>query len=149
MNFVIQRVFKTVLGRWVTASLVALLLGGAALKWHNFKEDLIHKGQQVCVQEINKQTVIDLENALAAEKLTAADLRAKAAADAVVNEEARVRRRELEARVNTLSSQMAKQRKNDETYKSWADTPLPAGVGERLRNQAAGGNSDPGDEDGN
>lgn len=149
MSMIFNWVFKTVVGRWVTAGLVTLLLSGAALKWHNFKEDLIHKGQQVCVQEINKQTVIDLENALAAEKLTAADLRARAAADAVANEEARVRRKELESRVDSLSRQMAEQRKTDETYKAWADTPLPTGVGERLRNQAAGSNPDPSNEDGN
>jgi hypothetical protein len=140
MNFVIQWIFKTVLGRWVTAGLVALLLGGAALKWHNFKEDLIHKGQQVCVQEINKQTVIDLQNALAAERATAIELRALAVASAEASQQAIARRQAVELNFTALQTQMAEQAKTDETYKAWADTPLPAGVGERLRNQAAAGN---------
>ena len=141
MNFVLKWIFKTVAGRWVTASLIAMLLSGGAWKWHQFKEDLIHQGQQVCVQEINKQTVIDLQNALAAERVTAGKLRAAALANAVANEQARARRAELESKVDSLSIQMAEQAKTDETYKAWADTPLPAGVGERLRNQAAAGDT--------
>jgi len=133
-------IFKTVVGRWVTASLIALLLGGGAWKWHAFKEDLIHQGQQVCVQEINKQTVIDLQNALAAEKAAHAELSAKLIATAEENAESRERRAALERQVSDLKTAMAEQEKTDETYKEWAGTDLPDGVAERLRNQAAGGN---------
>ncbi|TFH46053.1 MAG: hypothetical protein E4H01_10690 [Lysobacterales bacterium] len=134
-------VFKTVVGRWVTGILVALLLGGAALKWHNFKEGLIHKGQQVCVQEINKETVQQLQDALAAEKVARAELSAQLTAIATENQASRDRRVELEKQLSAAQRAMAEQRKNDETYKAWADAPLPAGVGERLRDQAAAGHS--------
>lgn len=133
--------FKTVAGRWVTLGLVTLLLGGAGIKWHNFKEDLIHKGQQVCVQEINKDTVDQLRDALAAEKSARADLIAKAAADAAVSESARNRHRDLQDQLSELERAMEKQRKTDETYKAWSDAPLPDGVAARLLNhQAAASN---------
>ncbi len=81
------RVVATSLGRWILGGTVALLLSAGAWKWHAFKEDLIHQGQQVCGQEINKQTVIDLQDALAAERATAGELRAIALATAVENEQ--------------------------------------------------------------
>jgi hypothetical protein len=143
MSAMFSLIFKTVIGRWVTASLVALLLGIAVVKWHNFKEGLIHQGQQVCVQEINKQTLIDLQDALAAEKIAHAKVVAMALAAAEENEKARARQRELLSRNAALEKERAEQRKNDETYKAWADGPLPTGVGERMRRQAAGSNSDP------
>ena len=133
-------IFKTVVGRWVTASLIALLLGGGAWKWHAFKEDLIHQGQQVCVQEINKQTVIDLQNALAAERATVTRLQELATAAAAMNQEAIARRDEAELNSMALKKQMEDQRNADPEYKEWSDAPLPTGVAERLRNQAAGGN---------
>ena len=141
--------FKTVVGRWVTLGLVTLLLSGAALKWHNFKEDLIHKGQQVCVQEINKQTVADLEAALAAERSAFADLTARMAADAAVSESARNRHRDLQDQLSDLERAMEKQRKTDETYKAWSDAPLPDGVAARLLNQSAASNSSPVRDDSN
>jgi len=133
-------IFKTVVGRWVTAIVVTSLLGGLALKWHNFKEDLVHKGQQVCVQEINKQTVVDLQNALAAERATVTRLQELATAAAQENEDARNRRLALETQVTSLQKQMEDQRNADPEYKEWSDAPLPSGVAARLRNQAAGGN---------
>lgn len=146
---IVKWIFKTVVGRWVTLGVVTLLLGGGAIKWHNFKEDLIHKGQQVCVQEINKQTVIDLQAALAAERVTATQLRAAAVANALANEEARTRLRDSETIVSDLNRQIKEQRKHDATYKAWADTPLPDGVADRLRQAGAAGDTDTGREDSN
>lgn len=140
MNLVLNWIFKTVVGRWVTASLIALLLSGVAWKWHTFKEDLIHKGQQVCVQEINKETVLQLEAALAAEKSARATLAANLAAAAAANQEARDRHRDLEDQVGSLQTQMENQRESDPDYKEWSDTPLPAGVADRLRDAAAADN---------
>ena len=138
MSKLIAMIFKTVVGRWVTASLIALLLGGGALKWHNFKEDLIHKGQQVCVQEINKETVEQLKDALAAEKSARAELTANLIAAAHVNQQARDRHRDLQTQVGDLEKAMAKQARTDDEYKEWSDTPLPFGVGDRLRDAQAG-----------
>jgi len=135
--------FKTVVGRWVTASLIALLLGGGAWKWHAFKEDLVHKGQQVCVQEINKETVEQLQAALAASKSANAQLRANLIAAAAVNQEARDRKTELENKLTDLERQMAEQRENDETYRVWSDSDLPDGVASRLRDEAAADNPSP------
>jgi len=143
MNFVINWIFKTVVGRWLLGGLVALLIGGAALKWHSFKEDLVHKGQEVCVQEINKETVAQLEAALAAEKSARAELTANLIAAAAVNQEAVNRKNELSSQLESLRGQMAEQRKTDETYRAWSDSDLPDGVAERLRNEAAADNPSP------
>ena len=143
MNAVFGWVFKTVVGRWVTTSLVALLLSGGAWKFHTWKEDLIHKGQQVCVQEINKETVEQLQAALAAEKSARADLAVRLAAAAAANQEARDRRNELSDQLASLRGKMAEQRKNDETYRAWSDSDLPDGVASRLRSEAAGSDPSP------
>ena len=143
MNFVINWIFKTVVGRWLLGGLVALLIGGAALKWHSFKEDLVHKGQEVCVQEINKETVAQLEAALAAEKSARAELTANLIAAAAVNQEAVNRKNELSSQLESLRGQLAEQRKTDETYRAWSDSDLPDGVAERLRNEAAADNPSP------
>ena len=143
MNKLILWAFKTVVGRWVTVSLVALLLGGAALKWYNFKQKLVDKGTQVCVQEINKDTMLQLEEALAAEKAIRIELAEELKLADQENASARGRRRELETSLNALATEMRKQRNEDETYKKWSDTPLPDGVGDRLRNQATGGDPGP------
>ena len=143
MNFVINWIFKTVVGRWLLGGLVALLIGGAALKWHSFKEDLVHKGQEVCVQEINKETVAQLEAALAAEKSARAELTANLIAAAAVNQEAVNRKNELSSQLESLRGQMAEQRKTDETYRAWSDSDLPDGVAERLRDEAAADNPSP------
>ena len=135
--------FRTVIGRWVTASLVALLLGGGAWKWHAFKEDLVHKGQQVCVQEINKETVSQLQDALAAEKSARAELTVRLTAAAAANQAARDRHRNLEDQVSDLETQMENQRNADPEYKEWSDTSLPDGVADRLRNAQAGDNPSP------
>lgn len=140
VNFLIKKLLSSVLGRWVTGSLIALLLGGSALKWHSFKENLIHKGQQVCVQEINKQTVTDLENALAAERVTATKLRALATAAAAENEASRTRLREAETKVAGLLAERKEQERTDETYAAWSNTPLPAGVADRMRSLRSGSN---------
>ena len=143
MNFVVTWIFKTVVGRWVTAILITSLLSGLAWKWHAFKEDLIHKGQQICVQEINKETVLQLEAALAAEKSARADLTAKLNAAALANQEARDRRRALEDQLTSLESQMENQRETDPDYKEWSDTALPDGVADRLRDAQTGDNPSP------
>ena len=143
MSFVINWVFKTVVGRWVTASLIALLLGSAGWKFHTWKEDLIHKGQQVCVQEINKETVAQLQDALAASKSANAQLRANLIAAAAVNQEAVNRKNELSSQLESLRGQMAEQRKNDENYRKWSDAALPDGVASRLRKHSTSDNPSP------
>jgi len=137
MGFLV-RILATALGRWVLGGLVAALLAGGAWKWHSFKEDLIHKGQQVCVQEINKETVKQLELALAAAESARAELTANLIAAAAVNQQARDRHRDLETQVSDLERAMAEQARTDNEYKEWSDTGLPSGVAERLRKQARG-----------
>ena len=142
MNIIIKWVFKTVVGRWVTAGILSLLVGGGALKWHNYKEDLIHKGQQVCVQEINKETVAQLEDALAAAEIARAELKERLDSANRANALALDRRRELETSLTALADEMEKQRNEDPTYREWSDSDLPDGVAGRLRDQATG--RDPG-----
>lgn len=145
----ILRVVTTSLGRWILGGSVALLLATSAYKWHQFKEDLIHQGQQVCVQEINKQTMIDLQAALVAERIVAEELRANAVANAAVNEEARARLRDSESRVDSLLAAQKAQEKTDETYAAWSNTTLPSGVADRLRNAAAGSDTSLNSDDDN
>ena len=144
----IKWALKTVLGRYVTVILVTLLLGGGAWKWYSFKEDLRTEGAEECIQIVNEETHRQLIDALAAEKSAVAKLRARAVADAVVNSEARTRHRELETQVSDLEKAMAEQARTDNEYKEWGDTPLPTGVAERMREQAAD-NPDPNNEDSN
>jgi len=148
MNFIITWALKTVLGRYVTVGLVAVLLGGGALYWHNFKEDLRDEGAEECIQLVNEETHQILVEALAAEKALATTLRARIARDAVVNAEARERHSALETQVGDLERAMAEQARTDNEYKEWSDTPLPSGVAERLQKQS-GDNPGSGNEDGN
>ena len=138
----INWVFKTVVGRWVTGSLIALLLSGAVYKWNSFKNDLIAEGTQVCVQEINKETMLQLEDALAAEKSARAELTARLIAVAAVEAKARAYHLSLETKVIAFQNQIKAQREYDETYREWSDAALPDGVAGRLRSAGAG--SDPG-----
>ena len=140
MSFIIKWVFKTVVGRWVTGALITVLLGGAVTMWHNHKEGLIEEGQQACVQVINEETMDQLQLALEREQAKTEELRRIHAAALVVVEETKQRKREMQERLEELEDQMEAQRNTDEEYKEWTDTPLPAGVGERMRDQAASGN---------
>jgi chromosome segregation ATPase len=103
----------------------------------------ISRAQQICVQEINKETVLQLEAALAAEKSARADLTAKLNAAALANQEARDRRRALEDQITSLETQMENQRETDPNYKEWSDTPLPDGVADRMRDAASTNNPSP------
>lgn len=141
MNWLIGKVLGSVVARWITVGIVAALLGGVAWKWYKFKEDLRDEGVQECVQEINRQTVIDLELALAAERSAVAELRASLDAAATANREAIERRERAEANLRTIAAQMRTQRETDETYREWSESPLPDGVADRLR-QAARSTSD-------
>ena len=86
-----------------------------------------------CVQEINKETVAQLEDALAAEKSARAELTANLIAAAAVNQAAIDRRNNLETQVSALERAMAEQARTDDEYKEWSDTTLPSGVAGRLR----------------
>lgn len=145
----IARVVATSLGRWILGGAVALLLSAGAWKWHAFKEDLIHKGQQVCVQEINKATVDVLEQRLAQKDAALAEMRAIHADALVVAEERKQRELEAMFRLEELEDQMEKQKNEDPEYREWSATPLPDGVADRLRNLRTGSNTNPGDADGN
>jgi cytoskeletal protein RodZ len=129
------------LGRWVTMGVVTVLLSGAGLWWwNNFKKDLIDEGKQECVQEINIATVTALEDALAEERSARARLAANLDAVAAANKEAVERRHQAEAKLRTFEAEMRTQREKDDAYREWADTPLPDGVADRLR-EAAGSTS--------
>lgn len=138
MNFIIKWVLKSVVGRWVTGSLIALLLGGAVTMWHSHKNKLIDQGAQECIQAINKQTVIDLQDALAAERLISADLIRIAFLADEENALARARLKESESRVGSLLAAQEEQEKTDETYAAWSNTALPSGIADRLRSAQAG-----------
>jgi len=137
MNFLLKWALKTVVGRWVTASLIALLLSGGVWKWYDFKDDLRDEGIQECVQEINKATLDALEQQMLDEQAANATLRAALIASATINQEATKRRNELSNQLASLRGTMREQREHDETYREWSDAPLPAGVATRLR-EAAG-----------
>jgi len=141
--WVIKKLGTSILSRWILGGVVASLVAFAGWRWHEFKDDLVLKGQQVCIQEINKETVTRLQDALAAERLMSAQLAKEAKRVAQENARAQARRRELEIQVSSMARAMAEQEKTDETYKAWANTPLPNGVAGRLRDQVAGRDSDP------
>jgi TolA-binding protein len=121
-----------------------LLLGGAALWWHDHKSDLREEGRQECVQEINRATVDALEQQLENKNAAIEELR-RLHADALIVAEER-KQRELEAmdRLELLESEMEDQRNADPEYREWSDTDLPDGVADRLR-EAAGSSSGSGD----
>ena len=135
--WILKKILSSAIGRWVLGGLVAAGIGTAALMWHNHKEGLKEEGRLECVQEINQATIDALEDALAAEKRAAAQLRANLIAAARVNQEATERRNELSSQLDSLRGMMEKQKNEDPTYREWSDTDLPDGVADRLR-QAAG-----------
>lgn len=139
IGMIFKWALKTVVGRWVTGLLIASLLSGAAIKWYNFKKDLIAEGQTACIQEINKETVEQLQLALADAKSARAELTARLLAVAAVEAQARARHQDAQTQVTALQNQIKEQRKNDETYRAWSDTTLPDGVGNRLRAAQATG----------
>lgn len=137
------------LNRWILGGVVTLLLGGAGLMWHSHKQGLRDEGRQECVQAINEQTVIDLQNALADEKKTSAELAEYIRRVAAANAEAEARHRDAQARVDVLLEEIQEQKKNDKDYSEWSDTSLPNGVAERLRSTGAGSNTNSSNEDSN
>lgn len=141
MGLFIKNVLGTVLGRWVTGALVTLLLGSAYAWWHSHKANLREEGRQECIQVVNAETMQILEDQLADERAAYDLLLEHATKTAKANAESRERRHALESKVTSLERAMAEQAETDEDYKEWADTPLPDGVGERMRNQATGSDS--------
>jgi hypothetical protein len=140
---------KKALNRWILGGAAALVLGSAGLMWHNHKQGLRDEGRHECIQAINEQTVIDLENALAEEKKTSAELAEYIRRVAAANAEAEARHRDAQARVDVLLEEIQEQKKNDKTYSEWSDTSLPNGVSERLRSTGTRSDTRPGNEDSN
>lgn len=136
MNFLLKKILASVAGRWILGAAVAASLGTAAIMWHNHKEGLREEGMQECVQEVNLATMEALEAALAEERSANAALNASLAAAVAANQEARDRRSVLQSRVDALQASINEQRETDETYREWADTDLPDGVADRLRQAA-------------
>jgi hypothetical protein len=122
---------------------------GAGLAFNNWKNNLREEGIQICVQEINAQTLIDLEAALAHEIAAGETLRAAAIVAEAENELARARLDDSQERISEMAAAMRQQEETDETYRAWSHTPLPDGVAERLRRIDAGSDPHPGNEDGN
>ena len=135
--------------KWVVVGFVSVVLAGSTYYVHSYKEGLRDEGRQECVQAINEQTVIDLQNLLVAEQVVAAELRATATAAAQENAAAKERLQAANASLKTLALKMKEQKENDKEYAAWSDVPLPTGVAERLRQLHSGSNSHPGHEDGN
>lgn len=138
---IISRLLATALGRWVLGLSVVAIVGGTVTLWHSHKEGLREEGIQECVQEINQATLDQLyaelkrkDDALA-EARRIADANRKAAMDAIA------RRKDAEVDLELMVREMERQKDEDPTYRKWADTNLPGGVADRLR-QAAGSASD-------
>lgn len=125
--------FKTALGRWVLGGAVALLLGTAAVMWHNHKQGLREEGRQECIQTVNEETLQILQEQLAAERAVIVELVKLGVARNVVNAEATARHQASEARVSELKRQITEQERTDETYADWSRTLLPTGVANRLQ----------------
>lgn len=144
----LTKILASVLGRWILGGVVALLLGGGAWKWYDFKQKLREAGMQECIQEINQATVDALEEQLENERAANAALAASLEVAAAANEEATRRRNELSRQLASLRGIMERQRETDETYRAWSAVTLPDGVVDRLR-QAAGSTSGSSDTDSN
>lgn len=140
--WVTKKLATSILSRWILGGLVATIAGVAAWQWHSYKEHLREQGQQVCIQEINRETVETLERALAEEREVTARLVEEARLRAEEMAAARERRAAAERKVVEILRQMKEQERDDETYKGWARTPVPDGVADRLRNAAARSDSD-------
>ena len=149
IKLLLKRVITTSLGRWALSGAVALVLGTAVVFWHNFKQDLRDEGRQVCIQVINEETVLALQESLAAERATATRLAVMLVAAAAENEEARARARAATFKVDALERARKEQEKTDETYAKWSRTPLPGGVADRLRNAQARSDAYPSNDDSN
>lgn len=140
---------KKAINKYILGGAVALLLGGAGLFWHNFKQDLRDEGKRVCVQVINEETVLALQDALAAERATATRLATMMVAAAKESEQARARLRESKSKMDALSLARKEQEKTDETYATWSNAPLPDGVADRLRDLFTGRDENPSTDDSN
>lgn len=149
IKLLLKRVITTSLGRWALGGAVTLILGGGALFWHGFKQNLRDEGRQVCVQVINEETVLALQDALAAERATATRLATMMVAAAKESEQARARLRESRSKMDALSLARKEQEKTDETYATWSNAPLPNGVADRLRDLFTGRDADPSIDDSN
>ena len=133
LRMILRFLINSVTKRWVTGSLVTLLLGAGFYGWTNFKDGLRNEGTNECIQLINEATVRDLENALTAERITNTQLRARAVATAQENASLRARLAQAQQRLQWFEGELRVQAEEDETYREWADTDLPDGVVDRLR----------------
>ena len=125
--------FKTALGRWILGAAVALLLGSAGLMWHNHKQGLREEGRQECIQTVNEETLQILQEQLVAERAVIVELINLGIARNILNDATVARRQAADAKVSELKRQIAEQERTDETYNTWANTPLPTGVRNRLQ----------------
>jgi TolA-binding protein len=137
----VKKAIGTVLGRWVTGGVVTLLLGLAFAAYTNYKEGLRDEGKLECVQEIQQATVDALEEQLRKKDEAIAVLRELHAKNLVLVEERKQREQEAYDRLEGLERQIEEQRNADPNYREWADTDLPDGVADRLR-EAAGSAAD-------
>lgn len=141
LGALINTVFASQIGRWVTLGVVTLLLGGAVYKWVDFKSDLRDEGQQECIQKITQATVDSLEIALAEEKIAREKLIKRLLESERLNADALARTREAEQRLKVFERERENQAAVDPPYREWRDIPLPDGVTDRLRS-LAGSNQD-------
>jgi hypothetical protein len=135
--------------RWILGGVVTLLLGTGAVMWHKHKDGLRDEGRFECVQTINEQTVLDLQEAVKKERQATAALVALVQRANAAEIDARARLRKSETRLTELNKSMKEQKENDKEYAQWSDTALPSGVASRLRQVRPGSNTHPSNEDGN
>lgn len=134
----LARLFASQLSRWVTVGVVTVLLSGAGLWWYNKKQELREEGANECVQIINQATHQQLVEENARNAIKYNQLRNKLRAMEKATLDAHKRARLAEDKLLSFRSQAEKEREDNEEYREWADTPLPGGVADRLRELQAG-----------
>lgn len=134
----LARLFASQLSRWVTVGVVTVLLSGAGLWWYNKKQELREEGANECVQIINQETHQQLIEANTRNAIKYNQLRNDMKAMREANRDARIRAQLAEDKLLHFRSQVEKEQESNEDYSEWADTPLPGGVADRLRELQAG-----------
>jgi predicted RNase H-like nuclease (RuvC/YqgF family) len=115
----------------------------AGWSWYQSNEGR-EQGVQECVQEINQETIDTLLREITWQDEQLEKLREQNEAIAMLVRNATERRLFAEEQLDKLTRSIEEQREEDEEYREWADTDLPAGVADRLR-QAARSQADSND----
>lgn len=143
LSSLLNLALKSTVGRVALGIGVTALLSGLAVWWYDTKHDWEEKGREECVQLVNEETHQILREQYAAALQANRLLRAQRDAAAKANTLAIERAKRAEQRLKWFQNSLEAERQNNEEYREWADTDLPDGVADRLRQLEVSGDSGP------